>query len=355
MTKERLQYLLDRYLQQTATEAELQEYAVWYEQAVAAGERLFEDAASTEAQAYSDRLFTGIMHRLDAMEQQKQRQRNRSYLPYIKWAAAAMLAGALFLLYNGIRTRSGRQVAGNTASVQEAGQPHLVTIKNPTAGIRRIRLKDGTSVELMPGSELDYEDPFGHQHRHVHLRGKGWFNVAQDPARPFTVFSHDMATTALGTAFTITALPAQNEVTVLLHTGKVVVKHHPPDGRARINDIYLLPGQQVSCDVALGKATLLDAAEQAQHTGVAAGNNTPGARTGFAAAFDQVPLPDLLDTIQSAYGVQVQYNRPELSDKLFTGKIRGTDTLSQVLKRIAILYNLQVKATGNTYIIQKTH
>ncbi len=41
MTKDRLQYLLDRYLTNTATEEELQEYANWYRQQEKNGGHLF--------------------------------------------------------------------------------------------------------------------------------------------------------------------------------------------------------------------------------------------------------------------------------------------------------------------------
>jgi hypothetical protein len=81
----------------------------------------------------------------------------------------------------------------------------------------------------------------------------------------------------------------------------------------------------------------------------------PGSRTGFAVNFDEEPMVNVLGAIEKGYAVTLQYNKDELTDMNFSGRIRATDSLSQVLKRISILYNLSIKASGNKFIIQKTH
>jgi hypothetical protein len=71
MTRDRLQYLLDRYLENTATEEELQEYADWYKQAGEEDIPLFEQADTVQAQEYSKDLFAQIIQKIDAAEKGK--------------------------------------------------------------------------------------------------------------------------------------------------------------------------------------------------------------------------------------------------------------------------------------------
>src|SRR5689334_626319 len=89
MTKERLQYLLNRYLTNTATEEELQEYTNWYGQQEASGGLLFEEMDNEQSTAYKQELFNSIINNIHFAEyEQKQRAAKRRSM-YIKIAAAA--------------------------------------------------------------------------------------------------------------------------------------------------------------------------------------------------------------------------------------------------------------------------
>lgn len=349
MTKERLQYLLNRYLTNTATEEELQEYTNWYQQQGAAGGPLFEEMEHKQATAYKQELFNSIINNIHFVEyEQKQRTAKRRSL-FIKIAAAAMvvITGTL-VLYYGPSSKQATIVASNETIVPVMKEA-IIAIRNHTAVSMAVHLHDGSEVQLFAGSELRYDEPFSPTHRHVYLSGKGFFKVAKDPSRPFTVYSNDIATTALGTSFTITAWPGNNNISVALHTGKVVVQQMAAANAAQMKDVYLAPGQQVTCNVATGKATMQQP--------VLAGNGAPslGSRTGLAAAFTDEPVANVLAAIEKGYAVQLQYNKEALAEMIFTGRIREKDSLSQVLNRMSILYNLNIKATRNGFIIQKSH
>lgn len=350
MTKDRLKYLLERYLENTATPEELQEYNDWYsQQADAPDEELFDDK-------YSRQLFDGIMSRIGALEKNNMTREpvaGKKYIPYIKWAAAALVAGAIFTLYNSIRTKPVTTVA-RRESLQGATKPELVTIENTGNERMLIRLKDGSLAALFAGSKLSFRKPFNTGDRHVYLSGKGFFDVAKDAARPFTVYSHGVSTTALGTSFTVTAYAGKNEVTVALHKGRVVVRDSAaagPDSK----EIYLLPGQQVACNVAGGTTVFRQVTAIDGPYGTKERVTGAGSLTGFAATFDQAPVDTVLNTIARGYGVPIKYDQKKMSAMIFSGSIRETDSLSQVLKRIAVLYNLSVKPDGQHFIIRKSH
>jgi len=348
MTNDRLKYLIDRYLTNTATEEELQEYADWYRQQAAESNKLFPEIDNHEARAYSDNLYTSIINNIHLVEHEQKQTARVHRLLVVKIAAAVLIAvSGLLLLYNGLKTNKATSVAQN--NIQELVRDHVITIRNRTSISSPVYLHDGSVVQLFAGSELSYEEPFKATHRKVYLTGKGFFKVAKDPTRPFTVYSHDIATTALGTSFTITAWPGKNDVLVALHTGKVIVQHVANKSLAQMKDVYLTPGQQVLCNVATGTATM--------HSDMPVKPNilSPGSRTGFAVNFDEEPMANVLGAIEKGYAVTLQYNKEELTDMNFSGRIKATDSLSQVLKRISILYNLSIKASGNKFIIQKTH
>src|SRR5438270_12912764 len=105
MTNDRLKYLIDRYLTNTATEEELQEYADWYRQQGAEGNKLLEEIDHEETRAYSDSLYTSIINGIHFVEhEQKQVARTRR-LQVVKMAAAMLVAvSGLLLLYNGLKT-----------------------------------------------------------------------------------------------------------------------------------------------------------------------------------------------------------------------------------------------------------
>jgi transmembrane sensor len=96
------------------------------------------------------------------------------------------------------------------------------------AETRKITLEDGSSVELGPRSAI--AERFDDRRRTVTLlRGEALFEVAADPARPFSVSVAGGLVTAFGTVFDVSTSPARTEVTVLQHrvrlasTGPAVV------------------------------------------------------------------------------------------------------------------------------------
>ncbi|HEX6428325.1 MAG TPA: FecR domain-containing protein [Niastella sp.] len=349
MTKERLNYLLNRYLTNSATEEELLEYANWYRQQGENDAKLFEETDKESVEAYKKELFGSIINNIQFVEYEQKQQAGRLRSLYIKIGAAALvvITGTL-VLYYGLASKTSTSVARNEI-VATVSKDHVIAVRNHTGISTAVYLQDGSEVQLFAGSELRYSAPFGSTHRHVYLSGKGFFKVAKDPNRPFTVYSHDIATTALGTSFTITAWPGNNDISVALHTGKVVVQHIATGNTAHMKDVYLIPGQRVNCNIATGLATMQKPALVKSNT------RSLSSRTGFAVAFSDEPMINVLNAIEKGYAVRLQYDKAELTDMIFTGRIREKDSLSQVLKRISILYDLNIKETGNQFIIQKSH
>ncbi|WP_395397933.1 FecR family protein [Novosphingobium sp. BL-8A] len=79
--------------------------------------------------------------------------------------------------------------------------------------VRSLALDDGTRVTLAPDSALSFD--IGDKARSAHLlRGRAYFDVAHDEARPFRVTADDTVVTVLGTAFEVDGLSGDASVAV---------------------------------------------------------------------------------------------------------------------------------------------
>lgn len=131
-----------------------------------------------------------------------------------RWLAAAavvaIITGAALILYV-----EKPVTPPAVATVVTAGQTYT--------GKQFIHLPDGSTVILNAGSELRYDSTFGRSSRDVVLSGEAFFEIQHDSNRPFRVWSGNVYTYVLGTAFNVKAYPDQDEIVVTVTRGKVKV------------------------------------------------------------------------------------------------------------------------------------
>lgn len=123
------------------------------------------------------------------------------------WAFAAMLAMLAILLGIGFAVLNS--------------SPNR-TVTTAASQWQRMLLDDGSTVHLDARTHLKIE--FSDERRVVHLyEGQAVFEVAKDSARPFTVRTHIVDVTAIGTRFGVTINPG---VTTTVSEGVVKVTPH---------------------------------------------------------------------------------------------------------------------------------
>jgi len=86
-----------------------------------------------------------------------------------------------------------------------------------------IHLVDGSKVILEPYGSLKYPTVFNGKQRDVFLQGEAFFDVARDTIQPFLIYANETITKVLGTSFTIKAFEGDEDVEVIVKTGKVAV------------------------------------------------------------------------------------------------------------------------------------
>ncbi|MCX6320826.1 MAG: FecR family protein [Bacteroidia bacterium] len=94
----------------------------------------------------------------------------------------------------------------------------------PMGSRAQFSLSDGTTVTLNAGSSLKYDNRFGISDRVVQLEGEGYFKVAKDSKRPFTVKTTHLNVMALGTIFNIKAYSGDKTIETTLIEGSVKIE-----------------------------------------------------------------------------------------------------------------------------------
>lgn len=122
------------------------------------------------------------------------------------WMAAASVM--LLLIGFGLFYRMDRKESEWVSVVTVPGQ------------LKDVYLPDSTLVSMAGNSTLRYDvKKYGKERRVVEMKGKAFFQVKRDEARPFSVHTTRTEVTVLGTSFQVNERPEATQVDVL--TGKV--------------------------------------------------------------------------------------------------------------------------------------
>lgn len=135
------------------------------------------------------------------------------------------------------KTASGQLIY----TIEKAAKPGSANeynfIETPKGGQYQVRLPDGTSVWLNTASSLKYPVSFAAlKERKVELRGEAYFEVAKDRKHPFVVSTGQQQVKVLGTHFNINSYGDEPFTKTTLLEGSV-----------QVNDSYILkPGEQLA-------------------------------------------------------------------------------------------------------------
>ena len=199
--------------------------------------------------------------------------------------------------------------------------------KNNTPEKMALTLNDGSAVELSPGSKLSYSGIANSLKRAVILDGEASFNIAKNAGNPFSVYSHSVLITVLGTRFTVRSYEENKATKVILHEGRVMVK-------VADSSYYLDPGDIfISSDSLSARVIHLQKDKDGCYV------------------FDNYPLDVVFDQLQLIYDTKIAYNKAELGNRTFIGKIDKKDPLNHILQSIALVTKFGLHKEGDGFVI----
>lgn len=191
----------------------------------------------------------------------------------------------------------------------EENNEGLVEQTNNTEKSQIITLSDGSSVLLQPNSKLSYPKIFTGNERKVYLSGEGFFEISKNPKKPFFVYANEIVTRVVGTSFRIKAYPDQQDVEVLVRTGKVRVKPNDLLKEIKNEEVVLLPNQALRFtrkEMVFNK--ILNITEDQILT-----SSTRNIEQ-LSFEFTDIPVEQILKTIEQAYQVEIDYPKDKLQD-----------------------------------------
>jgi transmembrane sensor len=223
----------------------------------------------------------------------------------------------------------------------------LIEQANNTNKPQLITLSDGSSVLLQPQSKLSYPKSFAAKERKVYLLGEGFFEISKNPSKPFYVFANEVVTRVVGTSFRIKAYTNQPNVEVIVRTGKVNVSSNQLMNKSKNEEVLLLPNQGVRFvrrELAFEKITDLTQEKQLAQS--------LSSIEQLSFEFTDVPVSQILQTVEQAYLVEIDYPKETLKDCYLTTSL-SDQPLPEKLKIIceSLGNNTRYEMNGNRITI----
>lgn len=195
-----------------------------------------------------------------------------------------------------------------------------------------VNLSDGSSILLQPKSKLSYPKVFKGNQRNVYMSGEAFFEISKNPKKPFLVHCNEIVTKVVGTSFRIKAYENQSELEILVRTGKV----HVNSQNIAQKEIVLLPNQALRYiikDQSFDKITDITTDKSI--------SSTVRSIDQLSFEFDDIPVYQILKTIEQAYSVDIDYPQENLKNSHLTTSLND-QPLPEKLKIIC-------KSLGTNY------
>lgn len=313
--------LLQKYHQGLCTEAEAQAVAHWL-------------AATDDLDGYTqqhdeEEAITEIWQKLDLQEVHPPKASRITWLyPLLAVAAASLLLVASWNYF--------RHPAMPSKSVVVSNKKIEYRYLQTAAGERRrFLLPDSTVVYLNGDSRLTYPAGFGDTARVAWLTGEGYFEVAKDSTRPFTIWTATTRTTVLGTAFNLKSYPDSPGVTLVVSEGKV--RFAPKESGA---DPVVLTANERGIYGHNSRRVTRDRVYAQGHLGWVHGK----------LSFDNQPLSEIASVLERWYGIKVVIAAPELAARRCTGSFNNS-SLENLMGSLAYSLNINYQIVNKKLTI----
>ncbi|MDA3893390.1 MAG: FecR domain-containing protein [Salinivirgaceae bacterium] len=204
---------------------------------------------------------------------------------------------------------------------------------NSGLNAQMINLPDGTQIYLNADSEISYSKSFGNDDlREVQMKGEAFFNVAKDKNRPFIIKAEHSYIKVLGTSFNVNA--KQTNVEVIVKTGKVEVYNE----NNNIEHVVLLSGDRAL----MAKNSAIVKNSKVQDNYLSWLNRK--------LVFKAMPLSEVISDLNKTYHSEIVLGDTSIANLKITSTF-DNDPIDEVLKSIAIAFNLDIEKDGKKYTL----
>ena len=256
-------------------------------------------------------------------------------------AAILLIAG-----FGGIVLMNTLRNSGPYFSLIKSQVPDsLEEIVNDTDQPKLVSLSDGSSIMLQTNSRVSFPRKFNAEKREVYLLGEAFFDVHKNPGQPFYVYANELVTKVLGTSFSIRAYQEDQEVSVIVKTGKVSVFANNAteliENSRSLNGMILMPNQEAR----LGRANLKIIRKVVDKPVML---NPPVENQNFS--FKRTKVSDVFSALEIAYGVHIVFDE-ELTENCTITADLGEEPLFEKLNMICAVMEASFESIDGQIII----
>ncbi len=253
-------------------------------------------------------------------------QRRKTQVFIWRWAAVAAASVLIVIAGLTVFKHEKKEWVSQDTDIRD-NTDSWVTKHNQSDQPEEIRLSDGSTAVLNPGSSLSFPEEFNGTERKVVLTGDAFFKVSRMPEKPFFVYTGNLVTKVLGTSFHIKA-NAEKGVSVEVVTGRVAVFERASatdqERLKKTEEIILSPNQKVVyfedrhelITSLVDNPKMLSKPEK--------DNVAP------SFVFDEVPMTTVLHQLEQAYGISIELENNLMSNCPLTADLSDLALFDQL-------------------------
>jgi ferric-dicitrate binding protein FerR (iron transport regulator) len=332
--EDRLHYLFKRYLDNTCSQKELEEFFSYVHKAEhdetlrqlikKVYTELKDSGSNITYVDENGRLVLNEPAWMTTAEPEPAIKRPKPYAKYLIAALFIIAVGAVWMIQATSRAKNQtQQLSSLTKKTTNRSESKFLL------------LEDSTQVWLNAASSLEFPDQFDSKKREVFLTGEAFFDVKHTDKIPFIIHTGNVSTTVLGTAFNIKAYPGQENITISVSRGKVRVSRK--DGW----ETTLTKGQQVK---------LRGDGQEAYEKSIPA-EMIAGWQQGNL-VYDDETLVDIIGDMQRIYNAEIHINNQQVANLKISTSFKREIGIEQALQVLCRLTDTELTKKEGIYIIQ---
>lgn len=240
---------------------------------------------------------------------------------------------ALIAYNSGITVKAKEKERTITKKITEDDPDNITmnTLVVPKGRRSSLLLADGSKVWVNSGSILRFPSQFEASHRSIEMEGEIYIEVAKSNI-PFHVKTKGFVVNVLGTKFNISAYEEEQESSVVLAEGSVMVE------TAEDEKIQLTPDRKLTFAAGRNRIDEVDVYDYISW------------KDGLL-QFKGETMENILMRLSRYYNVQIEC-APGIAQRTSSGKLVLFDNIEQVMETFSMLYNVHYRFESNTLLIE---
>lgn len=264
------------------------------------------------------RMLNNIRQQLETKHSIRKNKKNIT-ISYLKWAVILAVPIALFIsLYYNLRIENPSEL------IVAANQGEKANVVLP----------DGSKIAINSASNVTYYSNYNKKYRSLKLNGEAYFEIAHDKSKPFIVDCSGAKIEVLGTTFGIKAYKDDDEIFVVLRTGKIEMQTPKANFIVYPNERIIY--NKKTKNIYKEKVTASDFTDWRYNR----------------LRFENETLENIVHTISRMHNIKIQFKNEDLKTQRFTGTVDNKN-IKTVMDMISLTSSIGYKIQDSAVVLYR--